>query len=61
MGGVSEDNVGDWFAAGAFAVGAGSNLCPTALAQERRFDEITALARAFVSAVSSARIPAGEL
>lgn len=58
-GGVSEDNVGDWFAAGAFAVGAGSNLCPTVLAQERRFDEITAIAKAFVSAVASARIPAG--
>jgi len=57
-GGVSKENVGDWFTAGAFAVGAGSNLCPTALAQERRFDEITAIAKAFVSAVASARIPA---
>lgn len=60
-GGVSQDNVGDWFAAGAFAVGAGSNLCPTALAQERRFGEITALAKAFVQAVASARSPVGKL
>lgn len=60
-GGVSQDNVGDWFAAGAFAVGAGSNLCPTALAQERRFGEITALAKAFVQAVASARSPVEKL
>ncbi|HCB50289.1 MAG: 2-dehydro-3-deoxyphosphogluconate aldolase [Anaerolineae bacterium SG8_19] len=60
-GGVSQDNVSDWFAAGAFAVGAGSNLCPTALAQERRFGEITALAKAFVQAVASARSPVGKL
>lgn len=60
-GGVSQDNVSDWFAAGAFAVGAGSNLCPTALAQERRFGKITALAKAFVQAVASARSPVGKL
>jgi 2-dehydro-3-deoxyphosphogluconate aldolase/(4S)-4-hydroxy-2-oxoglutarate aldolase len=60
-GGVSQDNVSDWFAAGAFAVGAGSNLCPTALAQERRFGEITALAKAFIQAVASARSPVGKL
>ena len=28
-GGVSVENVADWLAAGAFAVGAGSDLCPT--------------------------------
>ena len=27
-GGVSVENVADWLAAGAFAVGAGSDLCP---------------------------------
>lgn len=60
-GGVSQDNVGDWFAAGAFAVGAGSNLCPTNLARERRFDEIAILAKAFVEAVASARSLAMEM
>jgi 2-dehydro-3-deoxyphosphogluconate aldolase/(4S)-4-hydroxy-2-oxoglutarate aldolase len=60
-GGVSKDNVADWFAAGAFAVGAGSNLCPTALAREGRFEEITASAKAFVSAVASARSPVEKL
>jgi 2-dehydro-3-deoxyphosphogluconate aldolase/(4S)-4-hydroxy-2-oxoglutarate aldolase len=54
-GGVSKDNVADWFAAGAFAVGAGSNLCPTALAREERFDEISTIAKAFVAAVALAR------
>jgi 2-dehydro-3-deoxyphosphogluconate aldolase/(4S)-4-hydroxy-2-oxoglutarate aldolase len=54
-GGVSVDNVADWFAAGAFAVGAGSSLCPRNLAEEGRFDEITERAEAFVKAVEKAR------
>jgi len=33
-GGVGLENIADWFAAGVFAVGAGSNLCPTAWANE---------------------------
>ena len=40
---------------GAFAVGAGSNLCPKPLVQAGHWDEITELARAFVAAVSAAR------
>ena len=44
-GGVSIDNVADWFAAGALAVGVGSDLCPPAWAKAGRFDEITARAR----------------
>jgi 2-dehydro-3-deoxyphosphogluconate aldolase/(4S)-4-hydroxy-2-oxoglutarate aldolase len=54
-GGVSRDNVADWFAAGAVAVGAGSELCPTAWAKEGRFADITARAADFVGAVAAAR------
>lgn len=54
-GGVSAANVGDWFAAGVFGVGAGSELCPPALAKEGRFDEIIAKAREFVQAVKTAQ------
>jgi 2-dehydro-3-deoxyphosphogluconate aldolase/(4S)-4-hydroxy-2-oxoglutarate aldolase len=58
-GGVSPDNLVDWFKAGALAVGAGSNLCPTAWAQEGRFEEITLRASEFVKAVEQARQVAG--
>lgn len=54
-GGVSVDNVAQWFAAGVFAVGAGSNLCPTAWAKEGRFEDISATARSFVEAVRKAK------
>jgi 2-dehydro-3-deoxyphosphogluconate aldolase/(4S)-4-hydroxy-2-oxoglutarate aldolase len=54
-GGVSQDNIAEWLAAGAVAVGAGSNLCPTALAKEGRFVEITEIARGFVAALNQAR------
>jgi 2-dehydro-3-deoxyphosphogluconate aldolase/(4S)-4-hydroxy-2-oxoglutarate aldolase len=54
-GGVSAANVGDWFAAGVFGVGAGSELCPPALAREGRFDEISRKADEFVQAVNAAR------
>jgi 2-dehydro-3-deoxyphosphogluconate aldolase/(4S)-4-hydroxy-2-oxoglutarate aldolase len=54
-GGVSIENVADWFASGAFAVGAGSALCPRNLAEEGRFDEITERAKAFVETVEKAR------
>jgi 2-dehydro-3-deoxyphosphogluconate aldolase/(4S)-4-hydroxy-2-oxoglutarate aldolase len=56
-GGVSASNLTDWFAAGAFAVGAGSELCPPALAKEGRFSEITARASEFLQAVEKARQP----
>lgn len=49
-GGVSAENVADWFAAGAFAVGAGSDLCPPRLVDERDRVEIERRARAYVSA-----------
>jgi 2-dehydro-3-deoxyphosphogluconate aldolase/(4S)-4-hydroxy-2-oxoglutarate aldolase len=54
-GGVNADNLADWFAAGAVAVGAGSQLCPRAWAEEGRFDDITARAKEFVKAVELAR------
>ncbi len=54
-GGVDEHNVGDWFRAGVFAVGAGSQLSPAKLAQEGRFAEITAAAAGFAAAVAAAR------
>ncbi|HJW90175.1 MAG TPA: bifunctional 4-hydroxy-2-oxoglutarate aldolase/2-dehydro-3-deoxy-phosphogluconate aldolase [Anaerolineales bacterium] len=54
-GGVSATNVGEWFAAGVFGVGAGSELCPTNLAKEGRFDEITRRAEEFMRAVAIAR------
>jgi 2-dehydro-3-deoxyphosphogluconate aldolase/(4S)-4-hydroxy-2-oxoglutarate aldolase len=55
-GGVSAENVYEWFAAGAVAVGAGSALCPRTLAEEGRFDLITKLAKDFVVAVQRAKI-----
>ena len=54
-GGVSDKNLGDWFRAGAFAVGAGSNLCPKELAIAGDFDEITKIAERYVAAVRAAK------
>ena len=54
-GGVSAANVGEWFAAGVFGVGAGSELCPPALAKEGRFAEIIQKAKEFVEAVNKAK------
>lgn len=54
-GGVSATNVGEWLTAGAFAVGAGSELCPPKLAKEGRFDEISMRAREFIRALDEAR------
>jgi 2-dehydro-3-deoxyphosphogluconate aldolase / (4S)-4-hydroxy-2-oxoglutarate aldolase len=54
-GGVSLENIADWFAAGVFAVGAGSEMCPPQLAKEGRFAEITQKAQEFASAVKEAR------
>jgi 2-dehydro-3-deoxyphosphogluconate aldolase / (4S)-4-hydroxy-2-oxoglutarate aldolase len=54
-GGVSSSNLREWFEAGAFAVGAGSELCPPKLAKEGRFDEIVEIAKKFCQAVEAAR------
>jgi len=55
-GGVSANNVAEWFATGVVAVGAGSELCPPQLAKEGKFDEITRRAAEFVQVVKSARV-----
>jgi 2-dehydro-3-deoxyphosphogluconate aldolase/(4S)-4-hydroxy-2-oxoglutarate aldolase len=54
-GGVSAENVKDWFAAGVAVVGAGSELCPPQLARDGKFDEITQRAVEFMKVVSQAR------
>ena len=54
-GGVDEHNLADWFRAGVWAVGAGSQLSPVKLAREGKFDEITAIAARFAAAVAAAR------
>ena len=56
-GGVSRENAGDWIRAGAVAIGVGSSLVDAKAIAARRFDEITAGARAFVDAVRGARSP----
>jgi 2-dehydro-3-deoxyphosphogluconate aldolase/(4S)-4-hydroxy-2-oxoglutarate aldolase len=55
-GGVNAGNVGEWFAAGVFGVGAGSELCPPNLAKEGKFAEISVKASDFVKAVAAARL-----
>jgi 2-dehydro-3-deoxyphosphogluconate aldolase/(4S)-4-hydroxy-2-oxoglutarate aldolase len=54
-GGVSESNLVDWFKAGAFAVGAGSKLCPKEFALTGEFEKITQVAAKFMAAVKAAR------
>ncbi len=54
-GGVGENNLVDWFKAGAFAVGAGSNLCPKEFALAGEFEKITEVASNFMAAVKAAR------
>jgi 2-dehydro-3-deoxyphosphogluconate aldolase/(4S)-4-hydroxy-2-oxoglutarate aldolase len=54
-GGVSLDNIAQWFEAGVFAVGVGSELCPSQWVREGRFDDIAGRAARFVSAVQAAR------
>ena len=53
-GGVDEHNLADWFRAGVWAVGAGSQLSPVKAAREGKFDEITAIAARFAAAVRRA-------
>jgi 2-dehydro-3-deoxyphosphogluconate aldolase / (4S)-4-hydroxy-2-oxoglutarate aldolase len=54
-GGVNIHNVAEWFAAGAVAVGAGSELCPRNLAEAGEFGKISENARQFNEAVIQAR------
>lgn len=53
-GGVTAANIKDWLAAGAVAVGAGSDLCSPAAMAAERWDEIEDTARAFSAAYRSA-------
>lgn len=54
-GGVSAENLGEWFAAGALAVGAGSDLVSSARLAERDWDGIEAVAGEFTAALQKAR------
>jgi len=54
-GGVSTDNVADYFDAGAFAVGAGSALVDYGAIQREDWDGVRESAAAFVDAVEAAR------
>jgi len=54
-GGVNADNLADWLAAGAVAVGAGGELCPTAAMVNGDWDTITGLARHYAAAADRAR------
>ena len=49
-GGVTPENIGDWFAAGAVAVGAGGDLVSGADLAAGRYDEVERKARLFWSA-----------
>ena len=51
-GGVSAANVGDWLSAGAFAVGAGGELCSAADLAAGRWDDLEGRARQFTDAVA---------
>lgn len=53
-GGVSQDNVKEWFAAGAFAVGIGGALAPASL-EGREHCEVATQASRLVAAVRAAR------
>jgi 2-dehydro-3-deoxyphosphogluconate aldolase / (4S)-4-hydroxy-2-oxoglutarate aldolase len=53
-GGVSLENIADWFAAGALAVGAGGALAPSSF-ESRDCGEVVENARRFAEAVRAAR------
>lgn len=57
-GGVNQDNVGEWLAAGAVAVGAGSELCSPAAMRDGDWAAIERNARQFSAALAAARVAA---
>lgn len=59
-GGVAAGNLGEWFAAGALAVGAGGELCSAADIAAGRFESLTVRARAFAAALAEVRGTSGE-
>ncbi|WP_217136307.1 bifunctional 4-hydroxy-2-oxoglutarate aldolase/2-dehydro-3-deoxy-phosphogluconate aldolase [Leucobacter chinensis] len=54
-GGVSPANLGDWFSAGAVAVGAGSDLAPSAAVEQGDAAVLQARATSFTEALARAR------
>ncbi len=56
-GGVDAGNLGDWFAAGALAVGAGGELCSADVLRRGDFDEIRRRAVRFIQALAAVRAP----
>jgi 2-dehydro-3-deoxyphosphogluconate aldolase/(4S)-4-hydroxy-2-oxoglutarate aldolase len=53
-GGVNPDNVGEWFRAGAFALGAGSDLAPVSAVDSRDHDRLKRNAAVWLAAVHAA-------
>ena len=56
-GGVTLETVGAFFAAGASAVGVGSDLCDLEAIRRGQPEKVAAMARAYVAAVQAARAP----
>lgn len=54
-GGVKPDNLADWFAAGAVAVGAGGDLANTASIKNGDWADLTTRAEAFAAALAAVR------
>jgi 2-dehydro-3-deoxyphosphogluconate aldolase/(4S)-4-hydroxy-2-oxoglutarate aldolase len=54
-GGVSPENLHEWFAAGAMAVGAGGELCPAPALAAGRFDDVRERASRFAAALAACR------
>jgi len=52
VGGISPDNIADFVNVGAIGAGVGGNLVSPKLVEEGRFDEITAIARSYMEALS---------
>ena len=56
-GGVDSGNLGDWLAAGAIAVGAGTDLCPPAAVEAGDAEALRGHAKRYVAALAAARAP----
>ena len=54
-GGVDSANLGDWLAAGAIAVGAGSDLCPPGAVEAEDADALRTHAERYAAALATAR------
>lgn len=56
VGGISEENVGDYLKAGVCGFGIGANIVSKRLLEQENYDEITKLAKKYVSAVKKCQI-----